>query len=179
MMMRSCCPTGSPAMHHPASTNASARPVKLPHRALKDADWGDSFVITVDKPGLGAREAARHVINSAPRWYYHLLALRNAIVRPLGLKTALDTAAMTKVDTIGVFPVISETDDCVILGLDDHHLNFRIVFETEALERNRTLVRSITLVRRNNTLGRIYLAAVLPFHNLIVPAMLNAAYGSR
>jgi hypothetical protein len=44
------------------------------------------------------------------------------------------------------------------------------------LDRDRTLVRSITLVRRHNTLGRIYLSTVMPFHNLIVPAMLNRAY---
>lgn len=164
-------------MSHPASTNASSRPVKLPHPAMKDADWGDSFVITVDQPDLSARKAARHVITSAPRWYYRLLALRNIIVKPFGLKTGLDIAGDAKVDTIGIFPVVSESDQAVILGLDDHHLNFRIVFETEALDRNRTLVRSITLVRRNNTLGRVYLATVMPFHNLIVPAMLNAAYG--
>lgn len=158
------------------SKRAIGSAVKLPHPGLPDADWGDSFVITVDQPALSAKQAARHVINSAPQWYHRLLALRNLLVKPFGLKTDADLAD-TGAGTIGPFPITSETDQSVILGLDDHHLNFRIVFETEAIDAHRTLVRSITLVRRNNALGRAYLAAVMPFHNRIVPAMLNAAYG--
>ncbi|WP_033069158.1 DUF2867 domain-containing protein [Thalassospira australica] len=157
---------------------ATARPVTLPHPAMPDADWADAFVIAVDQPDLTAPKAARHVIDSAPAWYHRLLALRNIIVKPLGLKTDLDTAGNAQLETIGVFPLIRETDTCAVLGLDDHHLNFRIVIETEPLGPNATLVRSITLIRRNNGLGHAYLAAVMPFHNRIVPAMLNAAYGS-
>jgi len=155
---------------------ASASPVSLPHPALPDADWGDAFIITVNHPILSARHAAQHVISSAPDWYHRLLALRNIIVKPFGLKTDMNTAENDDTEIIGVFPLVSETDKSVVLGLDDKHLNFRIVFETETLAPNRVLVRSITLVRRNNTFGRIYLAAVMPFHNKIVPAMLNAAY---
>lgn len=157
---------------------ASMRPVALPHAAMPDADWGDAFVITVEQPNLTAREAARHVMASTPGWYDFLLGLRNIIVKPLGLKTNLDTVGNDEIKTVGVFPLVSEDDNSVVLGLDDHHLNFRIVFETEPLDHDRTLVRSITLVRRNNRLGKAYLAAVMPFHNRIVPAMLNSAYAA-
>jgi hypothetical protein len=145
---------------------------------MPDADWGDAFAITVDQPDLTPTDAASHVMNSTPAWYNWLLGLRNIIVKPLGLKTKLDTVGNTQIKTVGVFPLVSDDEQSVVLGLDDHHLNFRIVFETEKLDQARTLVRSITLVRRNNRLGKAYLAAVMPFHNRIVPAMLNAAYAS-
>ena len=35
------------------------------------------------------------------------------------------------------------------------------------------MVRATTYVKTHNRLGRIYLAAVMPFHRLIVPAMMN------
>ncbi|KJE36227.1 hypothetical protein UF64_05035 [Thalassospira sp. HJ] len=161
--------------------HATAQNVLLPHPALPDADWGDAFAITVNEPDLTASKAARHIINSAPAWYHRLLALRNILVKPFGLKTEAkamdgDTMEADTLGAIGVFPVISETGNTVIVGLDDLHLNFRIVFETETLDSDRTRVRCMTLVRRNNALGRAYLAVVMPFHNCIVPAMLNAAY---
>ena len=157
---------------------AAACPVALPHPAMPDADWADAFVITVHQPNLTPHDAAHHVMASTPAWYNWLLGLRNIIVKPLGLKTSLDTLGDDKIETVGVFPLISEDDQSVVLGLDDHHLNFRIVFETEPLDDDHTLVRSITLVRRNNALGRAYLCAVMPFHNKIVPAMLNSAYAA-
>lgn len=156
--------------------HATAQNVLLPHPALPDADWGDAFAITVNEPNLTASKAARHIINSAPAWYHRLLALRNILVKPFGLKTEAQAMDADTLGAIGVFPVISETDETVIVGLDDLHLNFRIVFETEALDHDRTRVRCMTLVRRNNALGRAYLAVVMPFHNRIVPPMLNAAY---
>lgn len=158
------------------NNHATPQKLHLPHPALPDADWGDAFVIIVDEPDLSAQKAARHVVHSAPDWYHHLLALRNIVVKPFGLKTEMTALDDQTSGTIGVFPLISETDQKVVVGLDDHHLNFRVVFEVEPIDQGRTIVRSITLVRRNNMLGRVYLAAVMPFHNRIVPAMLNAAY---
>lgn len=157
------------------SKRAVGSAVKLPHRDCPMPIGG--FICHYCRPTRLICETSRAACDQfGPRWYHRLLALRNLLVKPFGLKTDADLAD-TGAGTIGPFPITSETDQSVILGLDDHHLNFRIVFETEAIDAHRTLVRSITLVRRNNALGRAYLAAVMPFHNRIVPAMLNAAYG--
>jgi hypothetical protein len=58
-------------------------------------------------------------------------------------------------------------------GLDDRHLDFRIVVETESLPDSRTAVRMMTLVKRHNLPGRLYLAVIMPFHKLIVKTALS------
>jgi hypothetical protein len=47
------------------------------------------------------------------------------------------------------------------VGFNDRHLNFRVGFETERLDHDRTLLRIITLVRRNNCFGKTYLVWLL------------------
>jgi hypothetical protein len=74
---------------------------------------------------------------------------------------------------IGGFPVVSASDDRVVLGFDDRHLDFRIVIDVMADRPSGQTLSVMTLVHRNNLLGRLYLAAVLPFHKLIVRRMLS------
>ncbi|MEP3632693.1 MAG: DUF2867 domain-containing protein [Shimia thalassica] len=95
---------------------------------------------------------------SMPRWANALLSLRNTIVKPLGLKTdSADTGDNA------IFPTTYEDDQELIIGTDDKHLNFRI-----CLYRENQMVHMATWVHRNNLLGRVYLAVVMPFHILIV-----------
>ena len=60
-----------------------------------------------------------------------------------------------------------------MLGFDDRHLDFRIVVESDRLTDERTSVRVMTLVKRHNRLGRFYLAAIMPFHKLIVASTMT------
>lgn len=93
-----------------------------------------------------------------PKWANTLLALRNAIVKPFGLKTEMDDARNG-----AIFPVQFETEHEVIVGTDDRHLDFRIT----VLRENNT-VHMGTWVRPKNAFGKIYLFVVMPFHILIV-----------
>ena len=72
-----------------------------------------------------------------------------------------------------MFPVILSTPTQSVMGFDDRHLDFRIVVETETLPDRQTAVRMMTLVKRHNLLGRFYLAAIMPFHKLIVANTLS------
>ena len=76
------------------------------------------------------------------------------------------------VDSIGIFPVISETPDRLVAGLDDKHLDFRIVVDVASSGQGQD-VTATTLVRTRNLLGRVYLATIMPFHRLIVRALLR------
>jgi hypothetical protein len=58
------------------------------------------------------------------------------------------------------------------MGLADKHLDFRLAIDVAALDERRREVVATTLVQTHNTLGRAYLAIVLPFHRLIVPSMI-------
>jgi hypothetical protein len=108
----------------------------------------------------------------SPRWVEALLALRNLLVAPFGLKTSGETETPRR-ETIGLFPILTETSDRLVAGFDDKHLDFRLVVDVAAASDSRQQVTATTLVKTHNRFGRIYLAIILPFHRLIVPTMLR------
>ena len=61
-----------------------------------------------------------------------------------------------------IFPTCLETEDEIILGTDDRHLDFRI-----GLIRAEGRLYMSTWVHPHNRWGRAYLALVMPFHILI------------
>jgi hypothetical protein len=100
-----------------------------------------------------------------------LLALRNYLVTPFGLKTSAANEARAS-DIIGILPIISQSPDRLVAGFDDHHLDFRVVVDVASSGHGQR-VTATTLVRTHNRLGRIYLAIILPFHRLVVRALLR------
>lgn len=138
---------------------------------LAGAQFADAFRIEIRDCELDARCAAERMMARQPRWAEALLSLRNFLVAPLGLKTSGATPATPR-DMIGIFPVVSETPDRLVAGFNDSHLDFRIVVDVTAPGGVRQ-VTATTLVKTHNRLGRTYLAIVMPFHRLIVPALLR------
>lgn len=97
-----------------------------------------------------------------PAWVGLLLRLRGLLLSPFGLKSQ-DTGG----DSIAIFPVVHESTQELVLGFDDRHLDFRI-----SLFARDGYIHNATWVRRHNRFGRMYLAAVMPFHILITRQML-------
>ncbi len=114
------------------------------------------------------------MMDRQPSWIRALMAARDRIVAPLGLKTS--GVAATARDRVGFFPVLGESADRLVLGLDDRHLDFRLIVRLSPATPEPRLTAT-TVVRTNNRLGRAYLAAILPFHRLIVRAMLARVAG--
>jgi hypothetical protein len=138
---------------------------------LPGAQFVDAYSVAVDDGALDARHAAERMFSRSPRWIDALLALRNCLVAPFGLKTGAPTGAGTP-ETIGIFPVVSETPDRLVAGFNDRHLDFRVVVDVVGADGGRHVIAT-TLVLTHNLLGRVYLAIILPFHRLIVRAMLR------
>ena len=136
---------------------------------LQGAQFIDAFGIVIPGAGLDARAAAERALGRSPAWATALLVLRDRLVSPFGLKRS---GALSKLDRIGIFPIVSETPDRMILGFDDHHLDFRVIVDVASTEGG-PRVTATTVVHTHNRLGRIYLAVVLPFHRQIVRAMLD------
>ena len=101
---------------------------------------------------------ALQVAFDMPAWADHLMRLRNLLLKPFGLKTENFS---DQSDTL--FPITYEDDTQIIIGADDSHLNFRI-----SVLRLDHEVHMATWVQCHNSFGRMYLAAVMPFHCLIV-----------
>jgi len=116
---------------------------------------------------------------SVPRWAEQLMWLRDGIVSPLGLRTARtrttspDSAPRLQPgDMSGMFRVFERSDDEILLGGDDSHLDFRVsvLVQRGAVRSSAVLT---TVVHFNNGLGRAYFFVVRPFHRLIVTSMLR------
>jgi Protein of unknown function (DUF2867) len=137
---------------------------------LAGAQFVDAFSLEVGGRALDARHAAEKMFARSPGWIDALLRLRNMIVTPLGLKTS--AAKETVREAVGIFPVLSETLDRLVAGFNDKHLDFRVVVDIATFPDNQQ-VTTTTLVLTHNLLGRVYLAIILPFHRLIVPAMMR------
>jgi len=142
---------------------------------LAGAQFADAFRIEIDDTRLDARRAAERMMARQPRWAEALLRLRNFLVAPLGLKTS-GAGPTAPRDMIGIFPVVSETPDRLVAGFNDRHLDFRVVVDVTAPGGVRQ-VTATTLVLTHNWVGRTYLAIILPFHRLIVPALLRQVVG--
>lgn len=149
----------------------------MPHPALPGADWADCYELQIPKSDLTAIVAARSILSRFPLWVRLLLRLRDAAIGPFGLRSTRSHQA-DGLERIGFFPIVSQSEDQVVLGFDDKHLDFRVVIDVREDDQGRRLVDATTLVRRKILLGRIYIALIAPFHRLIVATML-ANFGKR
>jgi uncharacterized protein DUF2867 len=138
---------------------------------LAGAQFADAFRVVIEGSAIDARAAATRTVGHPPRWANALISLRNALVAPFGLKTS-GAGERSRLGMIGIFPVISETPERLVAGFNDHHLDFRVVIDVSASGTGQQVTMT-TLVRTHNWLGRIYLAVIMPFHRLIVKAMLR------
>ncbi|OYU87468.1 MAG: hypothetical protein CFE29_23975 [Bradyrhizobiaceae bacterium PARB1] len=138
---------------------------------LTGAQFADAFSITTDTTTLTAREAAERMLGRSPWWVDALLKLRDAIVTPLGLKTA-KSARHADVVKVGFFPLLSETPQRLVAGFNDSHLDFRVVIDVEPAGTGQR-VTATTIVLMHNWIGRTYLAIIKPFHRMVVRSMLK------
>ena len=164
---------------------------KLPNNSIlnvlhKEYDYVDSFqgVLTDIENTFTSTDIGKAFFSSGPQWVGKLLTLRNKIVSIFGLKTSGDNSNRQNQfeyfrcepgEQLGLFKVLSKTENEVILGEDDKHLNFRVSLFLER-QLNETTNKNLTVsttVKFNNWFGRLYFLSVRPFHKLIVPTMLK------
>lgn len=136
--------------------------------ALPAASFADTYVIHGTEFS-SAIEAARGAFGRAPKWISKLMQLRNALVKPFGLVHETPPSSLNRV---GMFPILQSSESQVILGLNDKHLDFRIVVELAAS--SQTLLMT-TLVQPHHIFGKAYLAIILPFHRIIAATVLAQA----
>ncbi|KIC50331.1 DUF2867 domain-containing protein [Tateyamaria sp. ANG-S1] len=124
------------------------------HNRMGRGDFLDCYSVA----NAASPRTAAQIITAFPGWAQVLVKLRGLITSPFGLSQDGPEAA----DKLGPFPVESDTGTELIAGFDDKHLDFRVSVRSE----NGT-VSLATWVHPHNVGGRIYLAAIMPFHILI------------
>lgn len=138
---------------------------------MPGAQFADAFRLILPGAVLDAPTAARRMFGRSPRWIATLLAARGRLVAPFGLTHPV---AAGRRNQIGIFPILTEAPERVVLGLDDKHLDFRLVVDV-ALVDGRQRVTATTIVKTHNLFGRSYLAIILPFHRIIARAQVRQA----
>lgn len=153
--------------------------IGLPHVALEHADWADAYQVSLagGHRFASAREAAEATFEAFPKVTHYLLILRGIIMAPFGLKGPEHIETMNT-NSVGFFPIMLETDDRIIAGFDDAHLDFRIVVDLGTKGPEQT-VKLATIIRRHNWVGRIYLTTILPFHRWIIRSALARISGKQ
>ncbi|HZZ78280.1 MAG TPA: DUF2867 domain-containing protein, partial [Gemmataceae bacterium] len=159
-------------------------------------DHEDTFQLLVGAGGRVARPASAWLegllegfLASRPSGVSRLMALRNALVKPLGLRTSPLGCPVSPLLGggggrlfAGRFPVLDMAIDAadtraqVVLGVDDKHLRFRSCVGVDLSGNGRVAFTLGTRVQCTNRFGRLYMAAIDPVHRgYIAPAMLRLA----
>jgi len=150
---------------------------------LPGADFFDAYEMPLEHRGRPALDIYLQVIARTPAWVNFLMTVRNRIVAFVGLKNLghlddvipnKDAAAYPVGSRVGIFSLLSATDDEIVLGDSDKHLDVRVSIRKLKRETRETVAVS-TVVHIHNRLGRAYMFVVAPVHRLIVPAVLARA----
>lgn len=133
----------------------------------------DSYSIDLSAAERSSMRAlATMTVGDPPTWQRALIAMRDAMVTPFGLKTSgAVRASRESEERVDFFPVQWEGRDEIVLGADDRHLDFRLSL-LRRLSPTGALLVATTVVHSHNALGLIYLNAIRPFHHLVVRANL-------
>ena len=143
--------------------------------------FADSFSCEIPNKGQTALDVYLDIATQTPAWVSFLMAMRNRVVSMFGLKHLgrLQDAALDiepdnlKVgDRLGIFSLVSNTDNEIVLEDSDKHLDVRVSFLLDP-QREKVTVHATTVVHVHNWWGKAYMLFVAPVHKIIVPSSLK------
>nr|WP_282437303.1 DUF2867 domain-containing protein [Vibrio amylolyticus] len=149
--------------------------------SVDDAYFKDTYSITIANRNQTAFDVYAKVAQTTPAWVIRLMALRNWIVSKMGLKHLgqmndfshdLKSEDVNPGDTIGIFNVVANLDNEIVLEDCDKHLDVRLSFLIEPYGEE-LKVHATTVVHVHNWFGKVYMFFVAPVHRIIVPSSLK------
>jgi len=165
------------------TTSTKARAVPMPGNSVlaplyAGANLLDAFAIQVPMEASDDLEVLARIALERPAWWIRALTyIRDVVMATVGVKSsqAVGVAGATQGPVIGYLPLLARSATELVLGADDQHLDFRVTVQlrTDAANGRELIVG--TVVHCHNRLGRIYLAAIAPFHRVILRANLERA----
>lgn len=147
---------------------------------LVGASYCDCYAITVPNDGQSALGYFLTAVSKTPAWVNSLMTLRNKTVSLFGLKdlggmgdfnSAKPDTDYLPGDRVGIFTLISNTPDEVLLGDSDKHLDVVLSIYKTNQDSDCSIVVT-TVVHTHNLLGKAYMLPVTPLHKIIAPAVL-------
>jgi hypothetical protein len=152
-------------------------------KLLYGADFYDSWVVTSTNTSASALELFLISVSKTPKWVDICMSLRNSVVKAFGLKDLGGLGSFDKNkkasdykpgERVGIFTLIENEFDEVLLGDDDKHLKVVVSIHRQAANDQKSVEVTITtVVHTKNILGRLYMLPVKPMHRIIAPSMLS------
>jgi Protein of unknown function (DUF2867) len=151
---------------------------------LPRAYFHDAWTISAAEPSLCALGQFLRVAQKTPAWIDRLMRLRNRVVGLFGLKNLGGIAQIDPSrpeseyqpgDLVGIFTLISNSPNEVLLGDSDKHLRVVVSVHKQADPANEAATITVTtVVHIHNWLGRLYMIPVTPAHRIIARSMVSS-----
>lgn len=144
-------------------------------KSLESIHFSDTFSTTNSTDDL--KKITQLIFGTMPAWIVFLFKIRDKIGRYIGFKQGVVKNEFKEIKegkTIGFFTFYKVNSTEIILGADDHHLNFRaLINNTKSRKYN---IKVTTLVQYHNKKGVVYMRLIKPFHELVVKHMVQQAF---
>ena len=149
---------------------------------IEHAYFRDSYRAPLSRRELGIIDIFFGIFAHHPLWMKLLLIVRNKIASLAGLDapTASEILHLEIKDhyavgeKIGVWPIFSLSEDEVVAGRNNKHMDFRLsVLKVTDGDRASVVVSTICTV--HNLFGKLYLFFVVPFHRYGIRKLMASA----
>ncbi|MBQ8103878.1 MAG: DUF2867 domain-containing protein [Afipia sp.] len=154
----------------------------LDRSVIEAAYFRDSYRAPLSRPQASVTDIFIAIFAHHPVWMKAILIVRNRIVRLFGLDAASDSEILNFTsknsfsvgDKIGVWPIYILTENELVAGRDNKHLDFRLsVLKVMDAETASVIVTTICTV--HNLFGKLYLFFIVPFHTWGVKRIISNA----
>jgi len=153
---------------------------------IERAYFRDSYRVPLSRRELGIVDVFFGIFAHYPLWMKLLLIVRNKVASLAGLEapTASEILHAGRQDRyvvgekIGVWPIFSLSDDEVVAGRNNKHLDFRVsVLKLPDGDGSSVVVSTVCTI--HNLSGKLYLFFVVPFHRYGVRKLMANALAAR
>ena len=146
----------------------------------------DSYRVLLSRRELGVVDIFFGIFGHHPPWMKLLLIVRNKIASLAGLDAPTASEILhvemknryAVGEKIGVWPIFSLSDDEIVAGRNNKHMDFRLsVLKMPGADGTSVVVTTICTV--HNLSGKLYLSLVVPFHRYGVRKLMANALAAR
>lgn len=152
-------------------------------RRLVDSAWfRDSHRAPLLQPQAGIVDIFVAIFGHHPWWMKAALIVRHKIAAQFGLSVSSASEVMhpqfkssyAAGEKIGVWPILAFTENEIVAGRNDKHLDFRLSV-LKATDGDTASVTVSTICMVHNVYGKAYLFFIVPFHKWGVRRLLRHA----
>ena len=158
----------------------------LSRELIERAHFRDSYRAPLSRTELGIVDIFFGIFAHHPLWMKLLLIVRNKVASLAGLDAPTASEILhvemknryAVGEKIGVWPIFSLSDDEIVAGRNNKHMDFRLsVLKMPGADGTSVVVTTICTV--HNLSGKLYLFLVVPFHRYGVRKLMANALAAQ